>query len=105
MESRYRLPSIRSPIGRLTGRTVELPPKQRADHYATPEHLAWRRAIIARAGGMCERCGRANVRLFADHVRELRDGGDPLDLANGQALCGRCHTEKTNTARANRYGV
>jgi hypothetical protein len=81
-----------------------LEPKTADPHYLTPEHRAWRAAVIRRAGGLCQapRCGRAGVRLFADHIRELQDGGAPLDVANGQALCGRCHAFKTVRERARR---
>lgn len=80
------------------------PPKQAAPIYSTPEYAAWRRAVIARAAGRCQRpgCGREGVRLFADHVVELQDGGDPFDVTNGQALCGSCHTAKTAAERAKR---
>lgn len=40
--------------------------------------------------------------MFADHIRELKDDGAPLDVANGQCLCGSHHTTKTNQARAAR---
>ena len=42
------------------------------------------------------------TRLFADHIVELRDGGNPFELANGQALCGSCHTIKTMQAKFSR---
>jgi 5-methylcytosine-specific restriction enzyme A len=77
-------------------------PKQVDPHYQSDQHIAWRNAIIARAGRCCERCGRTNVRLFADHIVELRDGGNPFELANGQALCGMCHSVKTMQERAKR---
>ena len=50
------------------------------------------------------RCTKAapQHRLFADHIKELRDGGAPFDPANGQCLCGAHHTHKTVQARANR---
>ena len=93
-------------IGRAmrTSTTQRLPPppKQRAPVYGSPEHRAWRAAVIARAGGRCQDCGAARVRLFADHVVELQDGGAPHDVANGRALCGACHTRKTARARASR---
>ena len=40
--------------------------KQAAPHYATPEHKAWRAAVIARAGGACQwpDCGRRERRMF-----------------------------------------
>lgn len=41
-------------------------------------------------------------RLFADHIVELKDGGAPFDVANGQALCGAHHTLKTAAERQKR---
>ncbi|UYW33150.1 hypothetical protein [Methylorubrum extorquens] len=35
---------------------------------------------------------------------ERRDGGAPLDPANGQALCPKHHSEKTARERAKRMG-
>jgi len=80
------------------GGGARVPPKVADDWYATPEHREWSKAVIARAGGVCEKCPRGG-RLFADHIIEIKDGGAPLDLANGQALCGSCHTRKTAAAR------
>jgi nitrite reductase/ring-hydroxylating ferredoxin subunit len=42
--------------------------------------------------------------MFADHIVEVKDGGAKFDLANGQCLCGSCHTRKTAAARAQRMG-
>lgn len=88
-------------------RRARPPPKEADPWYATPEHRAWRDGVIARAGGRCEEpgCGRTERRMFADHIRELRDGGDPLDPVNGRCLCGRCHSLKTARARAARAGA
>lgn len=83
-------------------RRVHPPPKRADPHYQTPEHAAWRRAVIARAAKRCQLCGRSGCRLFADHIIEIRDGGAPTDPGNGQALCGACHTRKTAAARAAR---
>ena len=77
-------------------------PKVRADHYGTPEHRAWAAAVVGRANGVCEGCGATGKRLIADHIKELQDGGALLDLRNGQALCGSCHTRKTASERAKR---
>jgi len=87
---------------------LPLPPKETDPHYHTPEHRKWRAAVIARAQGVCQgpnhdpRRPRTGVRLFADHIREIRDGGNLLDPDNGMALCGSCHTAKTIQARAAR---
>ena len=53
-----------------------------------------RRAVLARDGWRCRRCGRAG-RMEVDHVRPLDRGGDPWALSNLQALCRRCHIGKT----------
>ncbi len=78
------------------------PPKVAQPWYLTPEHRLWAKTVIARAGGQCQRCSRTGVRLYADHIREIKDGGARLDLANGQALCPSCHTRKTNAERDRR---
>ena len=84
---------------------ARLPPKTADDWYQTPEHRAWSKAVVTRAGFRCqgEGCGRSGVRLFADHIIEVKDGGPRLDLSNGQALCGSCHSIKTAKARAERF--
>ncbi len=77
--------------------------KVRDDHYGTPEHRAWAIAVKRRAGWRCEVVGcevRHPARLYADHKIELKDGGAPLDPANGQCLCAAHHSRKTAQARA-----
>lgn len=92
---------------------IAVPPKAVLPFYQTPEYLAWREAVIARAGRRCEavddgkRCWKAEPhnRMFADHKVEVKDGGARLDVANGQCLCGAHHTAKTAAARgARRFG-
>lgn len=73
--------------------------------YDTPEHRAWSRTILRRARGICQSCGRTGTRLFADHIVEIKDGGAPTDLSNGQALCGSCHSTKTAAERARRVAA
>jgi hypothetical protein len=43
--------------------------------------------------------------MFADHIKERQDGGDPFDPANGQCLCGAHHTLKTGRERARRMAL
>ncbi len=95
-----RVPTIQGRLAVRDTRTAMPAPKQRAQHYGTPEHRAWAGKVIEGAGGACQGCGRTGTRLFADHVVELRDGGDPF--GQGQALCGACHAAKTAAARAAR---
>lgn len=80
------------------------------DYYDSPEHKAWRLAVLRKAGWQCEmivdgvRCHRRHPeRMFADHIIERRD--DPskaLDIDNGQCLCGAHHSEKTHAERVKR---
>jgi 5-methylcytosine-specific restriction enzyme A len=99
-------------VQRIDTRVVPLPPKQADPIYATPEYRAWQAKIIARAGARCEavdafglRCTKAKPehRLFADHIVELKDNGQPFDLNNGMCLCYSHHTIKTLAMRARRH--
>jgi hypothetical protein len=98
-------PSVRT----MDTRTVKPLPKRADPELLTPEHRAWRAEVLRRAGYRCEQIERGKrcevrepARLFADHVVERRDGGAPLDPANGRCLCGSHHTRKTAAARAAR---
>jgi hypothetical protein len=94
-------------------RTARTPEKVVDPWYLTPEHQAWAADVISRAGGRCEaidngvRCEKAQPqhRMYADHIKEKRDGGDLLDRKNGRCLCGSHHTRKTLTARAHRMAA
>lgn len=106
--SKLRFLSSRLPI--LDTRTARLEPKRADPDLLTPEHRAWRQAVMHRAGWRCEavdggyRCtNRHPMRMFADHVVERKDGGAALDPANGQCLCGTHHALKTQRARAERF--
>jgi 5-methylcytosine-specific restriction enzyme A len=91
-------------------RVTRMPRKRMDPVYNTPQFQAWRAQVIARAGGQCEvvthgyRCTKAKPthRVYADHIIELRDGGQPFDLNNGQCLCASHHELKTMAARARR---
>lgn len=105
-----RIPTLRGGIPSIDFRRIPAPAKEALPIYQTPEYRAWREAVIARAGRRCEavdrgrRCPKAEPlhRMFADHKQELRDGGDPFDIDNGECLCGGHHTAKTARARAAR---
>ncbi|TPN34783.1 HNH endonuclease signature motif containing protein [Mesorhizobium sp. B1-1-6] len=96
-------------VRQLDMRTA-MPAAKKADaELLTPQHRAWRDQVLRRANHRCEaiddgrRCATsAPSRLFADHIIERKDGGAPLDVANGQCLCGKHHTLKTAAARAGR---
>jgi 5-methylcytosine-specific restriction protein A len=102
-----RLRTLRSRLAIVDVRVARPAPKVAAAYYSTPEHRAWAKLVVQRASGRCQdpackapqQTGR---RLFADHVVELRDGGSPIDPANGMARCGSCHSRKTAAERARR---
>lgn len=97
-----------SRVARVETRRVRPPPKAADPLYHSDPYKVWRGEVIARAGGRCEAvedgtpCGRRERRMFADHIKEVRDGGARFDPANGQCLCGSHHTSKTAQARAAR---
>lgn len=103
-----RLTIIGSRLATLDTRTSRPPPKTVEADLLTPEHKAWRLEVLKRASYKCQWRGctahgrRGGIRLYADHIVERRDGGDPLDPANGQALCPPHHQKKTAAERAKR---
>jgi hypothetical protein len=85
-------------------------PEKRADpFYLSPEWRAFMDALIVERFGSREnaRCedptclhpSRRGIRIFGDHVRELRDGGAALDRRNVVCRCGSCHTRVTAERR------
>jgi 5-methylcytosine-specific restriction enzyme A len=100
------LKSLPHRLTTISGRRIAELPKVADAIYFDPRHHQWRDAVISRAGGACQwpACGRVEKRMFADHIHEIKDGGSRFDLANGQCLCGKHHTIKTNIERARRLG-
>jgi 5-methylcytosine-specific restriction enzyme A len=60
--------------------------------YESKEWKAVRQVVLERSP-FCVECNRPAV--IVDHIKEIRDGGAPLDLANLQPLCRACHNSKT----------
>jgi len=56
-------------------------------------------------GKRCTKSAPQHHRLFADHVKERRDDGDPIDPSNGMCLCGSHHTIKAQRECAKRLGA
>lgn len=102
MAKQPRLSMIGHRIARAEIRRIVPPPKQADPYYLSDTHRAWVALVRRKAGYRCEKCGCQDPPLYADHVIELRDGGSPTDPFNGQLLCSRCHTIKTNRERAKR---
>jgi len=75
-------------------------PEHASDHthgrspWRDRESQRWfRRALLLRSDGSCDRCGKSGVELFAHHDRP---GWDP---EHGRLLCGACHMAVDNMAR------
>ncbi len=103
-----RLGALPLRIGILNTRRVQPMARPIVPLYTS---AAWRGLVadvIATRGRRCQRCGRTHgadgrpIRIFADHVVELKDGGAALDVNNLMLLCGSCHTRKTSNERAKR---
>jgi hypothetical protein len=115
----------------LAPRLSVAPPKvrvaeKRADpFYLTPEWRGFVCDVIRERGRRCETCGKTReddgspVRLIADHIVEISDGGAVFDKRNIGLKCtraggdgrtgpdgrrGGCHNRKTAEARAARMG-
>lgn len=94
---------------------VRTPEKKAQPFYLSPEWRSLMEAIIAkRFGGRdkarcedpeCTKPYRRGIRVFGDHIVEIKDGGALLDERNILCRCGSCHTRKTGEARAMRYGL
>lgn len=57
----------------------------------TKDYIDWRNAVIERANGKCEMCGR-KLSLEAHHIKSIhKDISGVYDLNNGKALCNDCH--------------
>jgi 5-methylcytosine-specific restriction enzyme A len=102
-----RLATLQPRVATLDTRSAKPPPKTAAPFYLSPEWRALMTEIIAERGRRCEdklctKPHRTGIRVFGDHIVELKDGGAPLDKANIRLVCGSCHTRKTAAERAKR---
>lgn len=82
--------------------------KKAEPFYLSPEWKALMRHLIKVRGRRCEdgehdrTKPREGVRLYGDHVIEIKDGGAKLDPANVMLRCATCHGRKTALERAKR---
>lgn len=69
--------------------------------YRTAGYRTSKKIVLARAGGRCEKCGRADLSLEVDHIRPLSTATNSLDfpalnnISNLIVLCITCHRAKT----------
>ncbi|WP_162933854.1 HNH endonuclease [Actinomyces lilanjuaniae] len=69
---------------------------------SSAEHRRWAAAVLRRDRFVCQlRLDGCQRRASAaDHVTAVAEGGEPLDVANGQAVCASCHGRKTREEAA-----
>src|ERR1700733_13246308 len=107
---RSRIRTLDPLVPKSDGRTIRPPPSEGTIDpiYQSEQYKRWRAQVLRNAGYRCQaiengsRCTKASPhhRMFADHIKELRDGGPAFDPANGQCQCGAHHTRKTVQSRA-----
>lgn len=102
MAATPRLQTLAPMVPALNTAIAPQAPKVADPFYTSAAWLSLTAKLKHERRSQCEECGRRNVRLFGDHVRELKDYGEKLDPRNIRILCGSCHTAKTNRARAAR---
>ena len=98
------LRALQPRVGLANLRTAALPPKVADRFYSSSAWIALRDRVRREAGGRCQApgCGRAERRMFVDHIVELKDGGAPLERLNCELLCNSHHVLKSNVERAKR---
>lgn len=102
------LKTLKPKIATLDIRSAKPAPKRADAIYLSPEWRKLMAAIIAERGRRCQDpvhdpdAPREGIRVFGDHIVELKDGGAPFDRANVLLRCGACHTRKTMVERARR---
>lgn len=97
-----RLKCLSPGLATIDTRIASPPPKRVDPFYVSRPWRELMRQLVTARGNACQQCGRSGVRLFGDHIHELKDGGSQLDPANIRLLCGSCHTKKTAKVRASR---
>lgn len=75
--------------------------------YRSERWVKFRKEIIAERGRRCEDpehdpTKSASVRLYLDHIIELKDGGPMYERSNLMLRCPSCHTAKTLRERGKR---
>lgn len=105
---RYPLKTRPSRLAIQDTRSIKPPSTTTNPFYLSPEWRTLIARLIRQRGRACEECGRTQeedgrpVRIYGDHIRELRDGGAPLDPINIRLLDATCHNKKTAAERAKR---
>lgn len=108
MSRRHAVKTARSSIATVDTHTTSPEPKRADPFYLAPQWRKLMAEIIRERGRICQdpncdgKTHSPGMRVFGDHIVELRDGGAPYDKANVMLLCGAAHTRKTAEQRAKR---
>lgn len=101
-------PFIR-PLDTATVRSTprDFTPRMAFDFYHSTAWKRLRDRIIRKRGRKCENPACATPHgpwpiIIGDHIKEIRDGGAPLDENNIRLVCQACHNRKTEDERAGR---
>lgn len=101
-------PFIR-PLDTGTVRTVrrDFEPRIAFSFYHGKAWRSLRDKIIKKRGRRCENPSCLTPQgpwpiIIGDHIREIKDGGAPLDENNIRLVCQACHNRKTEDERAAR---
>jgi 5-methylcytosine-specific restriction protein A len=109
-----RIKTLPNRIATADLRRVKPAPADKSAHFQGPgfyQSLPWRKlkAQIFRVRGHkcedpdCQTPNRGEGQwIAADHIVELRDGGNPLDAGNILLRCYACHSRKTHAMRKSR---
>lgn len=84
---------------------VRVPPKVALPFYQSPEWKALRASRMKDADYREAKRRARGGRVILDHVREIKDGGAPLDRRNTQWLTFAEHQAKTAAEKAKRVGL
>jgi 5-methylcytosine-specific restriction enzyme A len=84
---------------------VALPIKTVDPFYVRPEWRAFALEVKKQRSYTCEDCGKRDWSVHADHINELRDGGEPFDPLNVRIRCHACHNRKTAKAKGARLSA
>ena len=82
-----------NPPGELPGETTSASPRHHATSSTGRSHIpnSTLRALFARAGNSCERCGARGVPLDVHHIKPVCEGGGNT-LQELRLYCRACHT-------------
>lgn len=82
-------------------------PKEVDPFYNSTDWYKVRDFVMERDKGLCidRHLGPCEGRLYVDHIKEIRDGGDRLDPNNLQILCARHHSQKSYASRKKRFAM